>query len=345
MGGTLHFVEDSEPGIRRKGTKRFRYVPDGQTAPLRDKPTLERIAALAIPPAWTDVWICADEDGHIQATGRDARGRKQYRYHADFRAERERTKFDQLIEFGEVLPAIRDRVNADLDRKGMPYERVVALVISLLEQTFVRVGNESYAIENGTFGLTTLRRKHVVVEDGTINLKFKGKGGRDHEVPCNDPRLCRLMRRCQDLRGQLLFEYRDDEGDLSPVSSQDVNTYLRDASGLDVTAKTFRTWGATVLAASAFAVLDPPETVKARQLGVKTVVKAVADELGNTPTVCRASYIHPVVIERYEDGTLPARWAKGPARDGHGLITEERKLLHLLGARRRRPSAKAAAAA
>src|SRR4051794_4723440 len=343
MGGALHFVDDTEPGIRRKGTKRFRYVADGTGDAVRDEETLARIASLAIPPAWTDVWICTDRDGHIQATGRDARRRKQYRYHPDFRAERERTKFDQLIDFGEALPAIRRQVNQDLDRKGMPYERVVALVVSLLEQTFVRVGNESYAIENGTFGLTTLRPKHVVIESGTIELRFKGKGGRQFEVPCSDPRLCRLMRRCQDLHGQLLFEYRDDEGDLSPVSSQDVNAYLRDASGLDVTAKTFRTWGATVLAASAFAVLDPPETVKERQLGIKTVVGAVANELGNTPTVCRASYIHPFVIERYEDGTLPARWAKGPSRDGHGLIAEERKLLRLLGARRRRPSAAKAA--
>ena len=342
MGGGLHFVDDTKPGIRRKGTKRFRYVSETTGDQLRDRETLDRIASLAIPPAWTNVWICAEPGGHIQATGRDARGRKQYRYHPDFRAERERTKFDQLIEFGEALPAIRRRVNADLDRKGMPFERVVALVVSLLEQTFVRVGNESYAIENGTFGLTTLRQKHVVIEGGAITLQFKGKGGRDHEVPCNDARLCRLMRRCQDLGGQVLFEYRDDEGDLSPVSSQDVNAYLREVSGLDATAKTFRTWGATLLAASAFAVLEPPETVKARQLGIKTVVGAVAAELGNTPTVCRASYIHPFVIERYEDGTLPARWAKGPSRDGHGLIAEERKLLHLLGARRRRPAAVAA---
>jgi DNA topoisomerase IB len=345
MGAGLHFVDDTEPGIRRKGTKRFRYVPDGSSTAVRDRATLDRIKALAIPPAWTDVWICADPGGHIQATGRDARGRKQYRYHADFRAERERTKFDQLVDFGQALPAIRERVDQDLDRRGMPFERVVALVVSLLEQTFVRVGNESYAIENGTFGLTTLRRKHVVVEDGTIALKFKGKGGREHEVPCNDARLCRLMRRCQDLRGQLLFEYRDDEGDLSPVSSQDVNTYLREASGLDATAKTFRTWGATLLAASAFAVLDPPQTVKERQLGVKTVVGAVANELGNTPTVCRASYIHPIVIERYEDGTLPAQWAKGPARDGHGLIAEERRLLRLLGARSARRTSKRTLAA
>ncbi|MEY2405430.1 MAG: topoisomerase [Acidimicrobiaceae bacterium] len=344
MPPSLRFVDDTEPGIRRKGTKRFRYVEDGTGSALRDREMLARIAALAIPPAWTDVWICADPGGHIQATGRDARGRKQYRYHADFRAERERTKFDQLVEFGNALPDIRRQVDEDLDRKGMPFERVVALVVSLLEQTFVRVGNESYAIENGTFGLTTLRRKHVVVQDGTISLKFKGKGGRAHEVPCNDARLCRLMRRCQDLGGQLLFEYRDEEGDLSPVSSQDVNAYLRAASGLDATAKTFRTWGATVLAAAAFAVLDAPETVKERQLGVKTVVGAVADELGNTPTVCRASYIHPVVIERYEDGTLPARWAKGPSRDGHGLIAEERRLLHVLGSRRRRPSLLPAAA-
>jgi DNA topoisomerase-1 len=341
MGAGLHFVEDTEPGIRRTGTKRFRYTRDGSKAPVRDRATIDRIKALAIPPAWTDVWICPEPGGHIQATGRDARGRKQYRYHDDFRAERERTKFDQLVEFGEALPAIRERVDHDLDRRGMPFERVVALVVSLLEQTFVRVGNESYAIENGTFGLTTLRRKHVVIEDGAISLRFKGKGGRVNEVPCNDPRLCRLMRRCQDLHGQLLFEYRDGEGDLSPVSSQDVNTYLQEASGLDATAKTFRTWGATLLAASAFAALDPPETVKERQLGVKTVIGAVADELGNTPTVCRASYIHPIVIERYEDGTLPARWAKGPTRDGHGLIAEERRLLVLLGSRRRVTSAAA----
>jgi DNA topoisomerase-1 len=330
----LRFSTDEEPGIRRTGTKRFRYV-DARGRSVTDDATMARVRALAIPPAWTDVWICADDDGHVQATGRDARGRKQYRYHTDFRAERERTKFDELPAFGAALGPLRRTIVDDMARPGLGYERMVATVVSLLECTLVRVGNECYSTANGTFGLTTLRSKHVDVHGSTLRMRFVGKGGRRHDVAVTDPRIVRIVRRCQDMPGQLLFQYESEDGDLRPVTSNEVNDYLRANTGLDVTAKTFRTWGATLLAAVGFAALAPPRTKRQEQIAVKAVVDTVSDELRNTPAIARASYIHPQVFESYADGSLARRWAAGPSRPRAGLIAEERKLLHALQPPRR----------
>ena len=332
----LRYVTDAEPGIRRTGTKRFRYTDAVTGRVISNKQVLERIRALAVPPAWTDVWICADPDGHLQATGRDARHRKQYRYHVEFRAEREQTKFGELVAFGEALGDLRKAVDQNLAEPGLGLERVVALVVSLLECTFVRVGNECYASTNKTFGLTTLRSQHVTVHGSTVRIRFVGKGGRKHDIAISDPKVSRLVRRCQDLPGQLLFQYEDDDGALRPVTSTEVNDYLRAKTGLDVTAKTFRTWGATLFAAAGLAALPPPRTAKHRQAAIKAVVETVANELRNTPAVARSSYIHPLVIDTYEDGALQARWEGGPSRAGGGLIAEERKLLNLLAPRRQR---------
>lgn len=343
MDGRLRFVDDQEPGITRLGRTRFRYRDDASGKPVRDGDVLERIKSIAVPPAWTDVWICSDPRGHLQATGRDARNRKQYRYHPDFRAAREATKFDELVDFGHALGDLRIQVDGDLRRSGLPFERVVALVIALLERTYVRVGNEAYAIENGTFGLTTLRRRHAKVDGSALRLCFVGKGGKRHEVECIDIRLARIVRRCQELGGQLLFQYEDDEGDLSPVSSHDVNDYLQRVSGMPSTAKTFRTWGGTVMAASGLverASADPDAEPKAV---LKDVIDEVAGCLGNTATVCRASYIHPAVVTAFEEGDLVTRWQAGPSRAARGLSADERRLLHLLAPRRRRSRPKLAA--
>jgi DNA topoisomerase-1 len=335
----LRFVTDDDPGIRRTGHKRFRYVDEAAQEPVRDPETLERIRSIAVPPAWTDVWISDDPDGHIQATGRDDRGRKQYRYHPDFRAERERTKFDDLVPFGESLGGLRRTLDEDLAGTGLTYERVVALVVSLLECTHIRVGNECYVASNGTYGLTTLRSRHVTVRGSTVRIKFSGKGGRRFDVALTDPRLGRLVGTCQDLPGQLLFQWEDGDGTARPVTSTDVNDYLRVNTGLDVTAKTFRTWGATLMAAAGFAVLPSPTTTRRRNAAVKAVVEVVADELGNTPTVARSSYIHPTVFTAYAEGALHDVWTNGPRRAAGGLIAEERRLLRLLAPRRKRRAA------
>jgi DNA topoisomerase-1 len=335
----LRFVTDEEPGIRRTGHTRFRYVDQSTQEPVTDPDTLERIRSIAVPPAWTDVWISGDSDGHVQATGRDARRRKQYRYHPDFRAERERTKFDDLVPFGESLGGLRRTLDEDLAGTGFTHERVVALVVSLLEVTHIRVGNECYVASNGTYGLTTLRSRHVTVRGSTVHIKFSGKGRRRHDVSLTDPRLGRLVRACQDLPGQWLFQWEEEDGVARPVTSTDVNDYLRLNTGLDITAKTFRTWGATLLAAAGFAVLPPPTTTRRRNASIKAVVEVVAAELANTPTVARNSYIHPTVFTAYEAGTLHDVWTNGPRRAGGGLIVEERRLLRLLAPRRQKRGA------
>lgn len=332
----LRYVTDVEPGIRRTGTKRFRYTDAATGRAITSAKELERIRGLAVPPAWTDVWICADPDGHLQATGRDARHRKQYRYHPEFRAEREQTKFEELVDFGDALGGLRKAVDQDMAQPGLGRERVVAVVVSLLESTYVRIGNECYATTNRTYGLTTLRSQHVSVNGSTVRIRFAGKGGRKHDVEITDPKISRLVRRCQDLPGQLLFRYEDDDGDLKPVTSTEVNDYLRAHTGLDVTAKTFRTWGATLFAAAGLAALPRPRTRQQRQAAIKAVVETVAHELRNTPTVARSSYIHPVVLDAYEDGSLHPRWEAGPSRASGGLIAEERRLLRLLAPRRQR---------
>ncbi len=300
----LRYVSDRRPGIRRlEAAKGFRYVgPDGE--PLRDPETLARIRALAVPPAWTDVWISPIASGHIQATGRDAKGRKQYRYHARWRRARDETKYERMLAFGQALPRIRERTDADLRRPGLPRERVLAAVVRLLEETFIRVGNEEYARENKSYGLTTLRNRHVKVEGSSIRFRFRGKAGVLHDVGLRDRRLAGVVRRLQELPGQELFQFETAEGELESIDSGDVNDYLREISGGDFTAKDFRTWGGTVLAYRALLALQPADTKTAAKRNVVEAIKEVADGLGNTPAVARKSYVHPAVLDAYFEGSV-----------------------------------------
>ena len=325
----ITFVSDAVPGIRRRRRgKRFVYLtPTGREL---NGDVAKRIDALAIPPAWTDVWICADECGHIQATGRDARGRKQYRYHAQFRQGRERAKFKNLIPFGEALGALRARIDTDLRAPALTHDRVVAGVVSLIGETFLRVGNEAYARTNKTFGITTLRSNHVDVSGTHLHLQFVGKGGKEFDVDCCAPRVARLVRRLQDLPGQRLFQYLDDDGEVRAISSHDVNEYLREATGVDATAKTFRTWGASLLAAQELVLLDPPQSETEARREINAALRPVANALGNTLAVCKASYVHPTVLKRYEDGSLAQRWNAGPKRAANHLNAGERRLLCIL---------------
>lgn len=299
----LRYSSDDRPGItRRRAARGFSYrTPDGTL--IRDRATLRRIKALAIPPAWTDVWICPDPSGHLQATGRDARGRKQHRYHAGFREVRDAAKFSRMVEFARVLPRIRERVDADLAKPGLPREKVLAAVVRLLELSLIRVGNEEYVRLNRSFGLTTLRDRHARIQGSEVRFRFTGKSGRRHEVTLRDRRLARVVARCQDLPGQDLFQYLDDEGVVRDVRSEDVNAYLREISA-DVTAKDFRTWAGTVLAYRALRALQPGNG--APRKAVVEAMKATADRLGNTPAVTRSSYVHPAVVEAYLDGSVPA---------------------------------------
>ncbi len=327
---TIVFGTDDEPGLRRHGRRRFHYTDDRRGGrPVTDDETVERIRRLAIPPAWTDVWISPDPTTHVQATGRDARGRKQYRYHKQYRSERDAKKFDQLLAFGQVLGPIRRAVDADLDRGGLPHDQVVALVVALLDRTLLRVGNECYVRDNGSFGLTTLRDRHAEIHGRTIRLHFRAKSAKDCELSWTDARLARLVQRCRDIPGQVLFQWLDEDGGRHPVRSDDVNDYLRTVSGFDVTAKTFRTWGATLLAAVGFdAVAETPPSLRPRM--VPSVITAVAGELGNTPAVCRASYVHPGVVEAFDLGTLGELWHQRPRSRPRELIAEEHHLVHVL---------------
>ncbi len=328
----LRFGLDDEPGIRRHGHRRPRYVDEVTGEELDDTETLARIAALAVPPAWTDVWISADPCSHVQATGRDARRRKQYRYHADFRQQQEEAKFELLEPFGRALPQLRRTVRHDLGRAGLPQARVIAIIVELLERTLVRVGNEEYARSNGSFGLTTLRDRHVRIEGSHLRMRFTGKSAKVHEVAFDDQRLSRLVRRCQELPGQILFQFVDGDGVQHPVRSSDINDYLRAATGLDATAKTFRTWSASVFAATALAAQPQPETVREGRATVTAMLKVVAGELNNTPAVCRRSYVHPAVVDRYLSGQLAEQWAGLSARGSRDLTAEERRFLGFLAA-------------
>ena len=300
----LRFSTDVRPGItRRRAGRGFSYRdPAGET--IRDPATIKRIRALAVPPAWTDVWICPDPRGHLQATGRDARGRKQSRYHPEFRATRERAKYDRMLAFAKLLPRIRERVDADLARQGLPREKVLAAVVRLLELTLIRVGNDEYARLNRSFGLTTLRDRHAHVRGERIRFRFRGKSGVMQDVSIRDRRLARVVGRCQDLPGQELLQYLDDEGDVRDVGSEDVNEYLRAISGEDVTAKDFRTWAGTVLAYRALMALQPGETEHDAKRNVVEAVRRTAESLGNTPAVARRSYVHPEVLQAYLDGSI-----------------------------------------
>jgi DNA topoisomerase-1 len=297
----LRYVSDSDPGIhRKKAGKGFTYVaPDG--ARLTDPKTLERIKALVIPPAWTDVWICPRANGHIQVSGRDQKGRKQYLYHERWREVRDSHKFDRMIAFGEALPGLRKRIGRDLGKEGLRRERVLATVVRLLETTLIRVGNEEYARTNDSYGLTTLRNEHVEVDGTELRFHFRGKSGKACEVDVRDRRLARIVKQCQELPDQNLFEYVEEDGSLHEVGSADVNEYLRQVTGQDFTAKDFRTWAATVMAFTALRDCEDCDTVAAAKRNVVAAVKAAAARLNNTPAVCRKSYIHPAVLETYLD--------------------------------------------
>jgi DNA topoisomerase-1 len=326
----LRYVSDRRPGIRRRRAGRgFSYrLPDGST--VRDPAERARIAALAVPPAWTDVWICRDPRGHVQATGRDVRGRKQYRYHPRWREVRDADKFDHLLAFGTRLGDLRAQVDEDLQGTGLPRERVLALVVRLLDDTLIRVGNAEYAADNDTYGLTTLRRRHVEVTDRRVVFEFVGKGGIDHRVKVAEPRLARLVRRCSELGGQELFTFVDEAGEPTEVTSSDVNDYVRAVIGQDTSAKDFRTWGGTVIATEALTGGRRPSTGPAVEAEILRAIDAAAEALRNTRTVCRQCYVHPAVPDAYRDGTLEQRWRSARATARHRRA--ERAVLAVLDA-------------
>ena len=330
----LRYVTDDRPGItRRKRGKGWSYLqPDGTT--ITSERTIRRIEALAIPPAWTDVWISTDPLGHLQATGRDARGRKQYRYHPRWRETRDENKFGRMIAFGEALPAIRQRVEADLSLRGMPRDKVLATVVRLLETTLIRVGNEQYVKENHSYGLTTLRNRHVAVNGSEIHFAFRGKSGIKHTIDVKDQRLARIVKRSRELPGYHLFQYIDENGDRRDVTSDDVNAYLREIAGEAFTAKDFRTWAGTVLCAVILRDREGWESGTDAKHRVVAAVKEVASSLANTPAVCRKSYIHPAIIDTYlQGGTLSTLWEHTTNRladDPAGLTPDERAVLVVL---------------
>lgn len=330
----LRHVGDQNPGICRVSSrKNFRYRdPAGRV--VRDKETLARIKSLAIPPAWTDVWICPDPNGHLQATGRDGRRRKQFRYHPRWREIRDETKYARMIIFARVLPKIRHRVKKDMALNGLPRNKVLATVVRLLEVSLIRVGNEEYARENDSFGLTTMRNKHVDVNGSALRFHFRGKSGKWHDVDIRDRHIAKIVERCQDLPGQELFQFMDDDGERRDVRSEDVNEYLREISGQDFTAKDFRTWAGTVLAAMALREFAKFDTKVQAKKNVVAAIESVAEKLGNTPAVCRKCYIHPHVLDSYMDGTLvetlKRRAERQISRWLRGLPPEEAAVLGLL---------------
>ena len=344
----LRYVHDAMPGIRRKRAGRgFSYSgPNGEK--IADRATLDRIKSLGIPPAWEDVWICPRPNGHIQATGRDARRRKQYIYHPEWREARDETKFARLAVFGANLPRIRKRTTADLAQPELSEEKVLATVIQLLDLTLIRVGNEEYARTNESYGLTTMRQSQVEVNGSQIQFEFQGKSGKQHSVAVRDPRLARIIRRCEELPGYELFQYVDEVGERHGVESSDVNRYLQEITGQHFTAKDFRTWGGTVIASRALRELGPAETATEVKKNIAEAVKRAAHELGNTPAVCRRAYIHPAILTAYAEGKLlsltddeaaatPNETPSGP----QWLRPEERALLEMLAREQSQPEATA----
>jgi DNA topoisomerase-1 len=331
----LYYVSDDRPGYTRRAKNgEFEYL-DTQGKRIRDEQRLLRIKRLAIPPAWTDVWICRSPTGHIQATGRDARRRKQYRYHERWRELRDENKFDRLADFARALPKIRRRVAKDLKLPGLPREKVLAAIVQLLDRSFIRIGNEEYARENKSFGLTTMQDRHVTVKGDRLRFRFRGKSGRQHEVAITDRRIAKIVSKCQDLPGQDLFQYVDDDREVRDVTSQDVNDYLREITNENFTAKDFRTWAGTVLTAIALSTQGEFETKKQAKANVKTAICAVAELLGNTPAVCRKCYVYPAIVEAY----LSERQIAGLAEaikipENINLRAVERAILKFLRARR-----------
>jgi DNA topoisomerase-1 len=338
----LRYVLDDRPGIRREPAPdsggeaakgEFRYL-DAKGEAVADETTLKRIKALAIPPAWTEVWICPQANGHLQATGRDARGRKQYRYHAKWREVRDEVKYERMIKFGKALPQIRKEVDRALSLPGLPREKVLATIVYLLEATMMRIGNDEYARENKSYGLTTLRNRHVKIDGSEVEFRFRGKSGVYHDVKVYDRRLARIIQRTRDLPGQDLFQYLDEDGERHTIGSADVNDYLRAISGEDYTAKDFRTWSGTVLAAMALREFEKFDSETQAKKNVVRAIETVAQKLGNTPSVCRKCYVHPAVLDSYMDGTmvegLLARAEEGLAEDLQDLEPEEAAVLAML---------------
>ncbi|MEX5747821.1 DNA topoisomerase IB [Massilia sp. X63] len=335
----LRYVHDDRPGIRReKLGDGLRYL-DASGDPVTDEATLARIKSLAIPPAWTEVWICPQANGHLQATGRDARGRKQYRYHPKWRAVRDEAKYERMLNFGQALPGIRKEVDRALSLPGLPREKALATIVYLLEATMMRVGNEEYARTNKSFGLTTLRNRHVKIDGSDVEFRFRGKSGVYHKVQVHDRRLARIIRRSRDLPGQELFQYVDDAGDTHSIDSSDVNDYLRAITGEDYTAKDFRTWSGTVLAALALQEFEKFDSEAQAKKNIVRAIESVAEKLGNTPSVCRKCYVHPVVLDAYLDGTvlevLRERTEQELLDDLHALQPEEAAVLAMLQQRLR----------
>ena len=330
----LRYVNDDKPGVtRKKRGKHWTYFsPDGN--PIRDEKEIARINKLAIPPAYTDVWICPNPNGHLQATGRDARGRKQYRYHPRWREVRDENKYEKMIAFGAVLPRIRKRVGRDLALSGLPKNKVLATIVRLLETTLIRVGNEEYAKENKSYGLTTIRNKHVAVRGSEVKFRFRGKHGIEHEISIEDKHLARIVKRCRDLPGQELFGYVDENGAAVDVTSGDVNDYLREIAGAEFTAKDFRTWAGTKLAAMALQEFEKFQSDAEAKHNVTTAIESVSKMLGNTPAICRKCYVHPAVLDAYLDGTLAESLQKKAektlAESLHELKPEEAAVMVLL---------------
>jgi DNA topoisomerase-1 len=330
----LRYVTDASPGIqRRRAGKNFSYIgPDGK--PIRDPVELQRIKSLGIPPAWTNVWICTKANGHIQATGRDAKGRKQYRYHPRWREVRDETKYYRIITFAENLPKLRKQVAHDLSHPGLPREKVLATQVRLLDTTLIRIGNEEYARENNSYGLTTMRNEHVDVSGSKVEFHFRGKRGKEHIIDVKDRQLAKIVKRCQDLPGHELFEYLDEKGELRTVESSDVNDYLQEISGQSFTAKDFRTWGGTVTVTEALQEMGGFDTQTQAKKNVVQAIKEAAQELGNTPAICRKCYVHPTIIDAYMDGSLlnflkrQTEQEKKPSKEG--LRPEESLVLAFL---------------
>jgi DNA topoisomerase-1 len=330
----LRYVHDGRAGIHREAVKGgFRYL-DAHGAPVEDETTLARIKGLVIPPAWQDVWICAQANGHLQATGRDARGRKQYRYHPKWRTARDEVKYERMLKFGDALPAIRHEVDRALKLPGLPREKVLATIVYLLEATMMRVGNEEYARTNKSFGLTTLRNRHVKVDGSDVQFSFRGKSGVYHKVKVHDRRLAGIVKRTRDLPGQELFQYIDDDGETHSVDSSDVNDYLRNITGEEYTAKDFRTWSGTVLAALALQEFEKFDSETQAKKNIVRAIESVAEKLGNTPTICRKCYVHPAVLDAYLEGApldvMRERTEEKLAEDLHALQPEEAAVLAML---------------
>lgn len=346
LPGNLVYVSDEEPGIaRRRAGKGFSYR-DHSGATIREKPVLDRICALAIPPAWTGVWICPDPAGHVQAAGRDGKGRKQYLYHPAFRQNREQAKYGHVLAFARALPELRACIDRDMARRGLVREKVLATIVHLLETTLIRVGNEDYARRNRSFGLTTLRDRHVAIEGNQLRFRFKGKSGREWNLGIRDRRIAAIVRRCQDLPGQRLFQYLDADGKRQAVTSADVNAYLRAATGQDITAKDFRTWAGTVLAALALKEFGGIDSQAQAKRNIRRAIEHVARRLGNTVTICRKCYVHPQVIEAYLEGepflpSVKSRVDRSLRDDIGALRPEEAAVLALLRGRLRKVAAPA----